>query len=260
MTTSRERGVEHSPTDPIHQFNIYNIVPINIGGLDFSFTNASLFMVLSALIGGAFFYFSTGSRGLVPTRSQSVTEMFYEFTGNMVRDSAGSEAMRFFPFVFTLFCFLLLGNLLGMFPYFYTITSQLVVTGSLALFVIGMVVYNGIRFHGLHFFKLFVPEGVPSALLLMVVPIEILSFLSRPISLSIRLFGNMLAGHISLKVFAGFVYTLTGLGVLGTIGALIPLALTVALTALEFLMAALQAYVFAILTCLYLNDALHPSH
>ena len=123
-----------------------------------------------------------------------------------------------------------------------------------------MVVYNGIRFHGLHFFKLFVPEGVPPALLLMVVPIEIMSFLSRPISLSIRLFGNMLAGHISLKVFAGFVYTLTGLGVLGSIGALIPLALTVALTALEFLMAALQAYVFAILTCLYLNDALHPSH
>ena len=260
MQTSRERGVEHSPTDPIHQFNIFHIVPINVGGLDFSFTNASLFMVLSALIGGAFFYFSTGNRGLVPTRSQSVTEMFYEFTGNMVRDSAGSEAMRFFPFVFTLFCFLLLGNLLGMFPYFYTITSQLIVTGALALFVIGMVVYNGLRFHGLHFFKLFVPEGVPWLLLFMVVPIEILSFLSRPISLSIRLFGNMLAGHISLKVFAGFVYTLTGLGFLGTIGALIPLALTVALTGLEFLMAALQAYVFAILTCLYLNDALHPSH
>lgn len=260
MTTSRERGVEHSPTDPIHQFNIYHIVPINVGGVDLSFTNASLFMVLSALIGGAFFYFTTGNRGLVPTRSQSVTELFYEFTGNMVRDSAGNEAMRFFPFVFTLFCFLLLGNLLGMFPYFFTITAQLIVTGSLALFVIGMVVYNGIRFHGLHFFKLFVPEGVPPALLLMVVPIEIMSFLSRPISLSIRLFGNMLAGHISLKVFAGFVYTLTGLGVLGSIGALIPLALTVALTGLEFLMAALQAYVFAILTCLYLNDALHPSH
>jgi F-type H+-transporting ATPase subunit a len=250
-----------SPTDPIHQFNIYHIIPINIGGIDFSFTNASLFMVLSALIGGGFLYLTTGNRGLVPTRMQSVSEMFYEFTADMLREAAGNEAMRFFPFVFTLFAFLLLGNLLGMFPYFFTITAQVIVTSALALFVIGLVLVSGFRRHGLHFLKLFVPEGVPGVLLIMITPIEVMSFMSRPISLSIRLFGNMLAGHISLKVFAGFVYTLIAAwGVAGAVGAIIPLALTVALTGLEFLMAALQAYVFAVLTCIYLNDAFHPAH
>ncbi|TPW25919.1 F0F1 ATP synthase subunit A [Pararhizobium mangrovi] len=252
--------MEHSPTDPIHQFNIYHLIPIDIGGLDLSFTNASLFMAIAAIIGAGFLYMTTGSRGLVPTRMQSVSEMFYEFTADMLRESAGSGGMRFFPFVFSLFCFLLVGNLLGMFPYFFTITAQIVVTFTLAILVIGVVLVYGIRQHGIKFFKLFVPDGVPGPLLILVVPIEVLSFISRPISLSIRLFGNMLAGHITLKVFAGFVFSLGTLGALGVATAVLPLIMTVALTALELLVAALQAYVFAVLTCLYLNDALHPSH
>lgn len=252
--------MEHNPTDPIHQFNIYHLVPINIGGLDLSFTNASLFMVLSAIVGGGFLYLTTANRGLVPTRMQSVSEMFYEFTASMLRDSAGSGGMRFFPFVFTLFCFLLVGNLLGMVPYFFTITAQIIVTFTLAIMVILTVLIYGIRKHGVSFFKLFVPAGVPGPLLLLVVPIEVISFLSRPISLSIRLFGNMLAGHITLKVFAGFVVSLSALGAMGVATAILPLIMAVMLTALELLVAALQAYVFAVLTCLYLNDALHPSH
>lgn len=252
--------MEHSPTDPIHQFNIFNLVPINVGGLDLSFTNAALFMVLSAIVGGGFLYLTTANRGLVPTRMQSVSEMFYEFTASMLRESAGSGGMRFFPFVFTLFCFLLVGNLLGMFPYFFTITAQIIVTFALAILVILTVLYHGFRQHGFGFLKLFVPAGVPKPLLIMVVPIEVLSFISRPISLSIRLFGNMLAGHITLKVFAGFVISLSALGALGVGAAILPLIMAVALTGLELLVAALQAYVFAVLTCLYLNDALHPSH
>jgi len=252
--------VESNPTDPIHQFNIYHLVPINVGGLDLSFTNASLFMVLTAIIGGGFLYLTTAKRDLVPSRMQSMSEMFYEFTASMLRDSAGSGGMQFFPFVFTLFCFLLVGNLIGIVPYFFTITAQIIVTFALAILVILTVVIYGFRKNGFAFLKLFVPTGVPGPLLIMVVPIEIISFISRPISLSIRLFGNMLAGHITLKVFAGFVFSLGALGALGVGAAVLPLIMAVALTGLELLVAALQAYVFAVLTCLYLNDALHPSH
>jgi F-type H+-transporting ATPase subunit a len=178
----------------------------------------------------------------------------------MLREGAGKKGMVFFPFVFSLFMFVLTANLLGMFPYFFTVTSHLIVTFALAMLVIGTVVVYGIWKHGLHFFKLFVPHGVPGYLIPLVATIEVISFLSRPISLSVRLFANMLAGHITLKVFAGFVTSLSAFGVVGWAGALLPLAMTVALTALEFLVAFLQAYVFAILTCMYLNDALHPSH
>jgi len=178
----------------------------------------------------------------------------------MLRDSAGSGGIQFFPFVFTLFCFLLVGNLIGIVPYFFTITAQIIVTFALAILVILTVVIYGFRKNGFAFLKLFVPTGVPGPLLIMVVPIEIISFISRPISLSIRLFGNMLAGHITLKVFAGFVFSLGALGALGVGAAVLPLIMAVALTGLELLVAALQAYVFAVLTCLYLNDALHPSH
>jgi F-type H+-transporting ATPase subunit a len=168
--------------------------------------------------------------------------------------------MKFFPLVFSLFIFILFANLIGMFPYFFTVTSHLIITVALAMIVMGTVVIYGFWKHGFHFLRLFTPSGLPGALLPIVTFIEVLSFISRPISLSIRLFANMLAGHITLKVFAGFVATLGSLGAVGVLGAILPLLGVVALTALEFLVAALQAYVFAVLTCLYLNDALHPGH
>ncbi len=247
-------------TDPIHQFQIHKLIPIDVGGVDFSFTNSSLFMVLTVVCASAFLVLSTRGRGLVPGRWQSAAEMTYEFIAQTLRDSAGSDGMRFFPFVFTLFMFVLVSNLWGMFPYFFTVTAHIIITAALALAVILLVVFYGLKRHKFGFFLLFVPKGVPGAILPFIVVIEVLSFLSRPLSLSIRLFANMLAGHITLKVFAGFVIGLASLGVVGVLGAILPLAATVALTALEFLVAALQAYVFAILTCLYLNDALHPSH
>ncbi len=246
--------------DPIHQFHIEPLIPIQIGGLNLSFTNSALFMTLTVVAAAAFLMLSTRGRGLVPSRWQSAAELTYEFIAQTLRDSAGSEGMRYFPFVFTVFMFVLIGNLWGMFPYFFTFTAQIIITGALAVVVILLVIVVGFMRHKLHFLKLFVPSGVPKAILPFIVVIEFLSFLSRPLSLSIRLFANMLAGHITLKVFAGFVTALGSIGVLGWFGAVLPLLATIALTALELLVAALQAYVFAILTCIYLNDALHPSH
>lgn len=244
--------------DPIHQFQISKIVPIEIGGVDLSFTNASLFMVATVAVATGFLYFASASKSLIPGRAQSVAEMSYEFIANMLREGAGSHGMKFFPLVFSLFMFVLTANLLGLFPYFYTITSQIIVTFALAVLVIGTVVGYGFYKHGLHFLKVFVPSGIPGILLPLVVMIEIISFLSRPISLSVRLFANMLAGHITLKVFAGFIVSLAALGPIGIGGAILPLIMTVAITGLEFLVAFLQAYVFAVLTCMYLNDAVHP--
>ena len=246
--------------DPISQFQISKLLNIQIGDLDLSFTNSSLFMVATVGIASAFIWYAAERRDVVPGRLQSMAEMSYEFVADMLRDGAGREGMRFFPLVFSLFMFVLVANLLGMFPYFFTVTSHIIVTFALAMLVIGTVVVYGFMKHGLGFLKLFVPEGVPGILVPLVVAIEVISFLSRPISLSVRLFANMLAGHITLKVFAGFIVSLGTLGVAGVLGAILPLLMTVALTALEFLVAFLQAYVFAVLTCMYLNDALHPSH
>ncbi len=246
--------------DPIHQFHISKWVPIEIGGMDFSFTNSAGFMVATAAVAAGFLFLTTTSRGLIPSRLQSVSEMSYEFVAGMLRDAAGTHGMRFFPLVFSLFMFVLVANLIGLFPYFFTVTSQIIITFALALLVIGTVIVYGFMKHGFHFLKLFVPEGVPGILVPLVVLIEVISFLSRPISLSVRLFANMLAGHITLKVFAGFVASLSAFGAVGVVGAILPLAMTVAITALEFLVAFLQAYVFAVLTCMYLNDALHPGH
>jgi F-type H+-transporting ATPase subunit a len=247
-------------TDPIHHFHINRLIPIEIGGLDLSFTNSSLFMVATVAAAGAFLYLATSSRAVVPGRAQSVAEMSYEFVANMLRDAAGTSGMRFFPLVFSLFMFVLVANLLGMFPYFFAVTSHIIVTFALAMLVIGTVIVYGFAKHGAGFLKLFVPHGVPSYLVPLVVLIEVISFLSRPISLSIRLFANILAGHITLAVFSGFVVSLSAFGALGIAGSILPLAMTVALTGLEFLVAFLQAYVFAVLTCMYLNDAIHPSH
>lgn len=246
--------------DPIYQFAINRLIPIEIGGLDFSFTNSSLFMVATVAAAGGFLYLTTMSRGLVPSRVQSISEMSYEFVASMLRDAAGTQGMRFFPLVFSLFMFVLVANLIGMFPYFFTVTSHLIVTFALAMLVIGTVIIYGFWKNGLSFLKLFVPSGVPMILLPLVVAIEIISFLSRPISLSVRLFANMLAGHITLKVFAGFITMLAGYGAIGIAGSILPIFMTIAITALEFLVAFLQAYVFAVLTCMYLNDAIHPSH
>ena len=215
--------------DPIHQFQISKLIPIEIGGLDFSFTNSSAFMVATVIVASAFLFLTTSSRGLVPSRLQSVSEMSYEFVASMLRDAAGSQGMRFFPLVFSLFMFVLVANLIGLFPYFFTVTSHLIVTFALALLVIGTVIVYGFMKHGFGFLKLFVPQGVPGILVPLVVLIEVISFLSRPISLSVRLFANMLAGHITLKVFAGFVTSLSAFGAVGVVGSILPLFMTVAI-------------------------------
>jgi F-type H+-transporting ATPase subunit a len=245
--------------DPIHQFDIHTIVPINIGGWDLSFTNSSAFMLLAVLLTASFFMFAMRASSLVPTRLQSIAEVSYEFVENMLRDSTGREGMKFFPFVFALFIFIFVCNMLGMIPGAFTVTSHIVVTAALAAIVFLTVLVVGFAKNGLRFLKLFVPEGVPIYVLPLVTVIEIISFLSRPISHSVRLFANMLAGHITLKVFGGFVVMLLGAGSFAALAPL-PLLMAVALTALEVLVAFLQAYVFTMLTCMYLNDALHPGH
>jgi F-type H+-transporting ATPase subunit a len=247
--------------DPIHQFQIKNIATIGeIGGVEIAFTNSAAFMLAAVAVTAGGLVLATAGRALVPGRVQSIAEITYEFIADMVRQSAGEEGMRFFPFVFSLFSFILVLNMFGMIPGFFTVTSHIAVTAVLALLVFFTVIVYGLYKNGLRFFKLFIPSGIPIYIMPLIVLIEVMSFLSRPISHSVRLFANMLAGHITLKVFAGFVVMLSGFGFVGWIGAILPLGLTVALTALEFLVAFLQAYVFAILTCIYLNDALHPGH
>ena len=244
---------------PTEQFNIKPLVPLKLLGFDASFTNSSLFMMIAVGIAATFLIYSTRGRALVPTRLQSMAEMAYEFIAGTVRDNVGTEGMKFFPLVFSLFIFVLICNLLGMIPGTFTVTSHIVVTAALALLVFSIVIVYGFMRHGFRFLGLFVPADVPKPLLLLLVPIEIISFLSRPLTLSVRLFANMLAGHIALKIFAGFVAALLAGGVWAVLSPL-PLALTVALTALEVLVCVLQAYVFAVLTCIYLSDAVHGGH
>ncbi|MBL4785073.1 MAG: F0F1 ATP synthase subunit A [Cohaesibacteraceae bacterium] len=247
--------------DPIVQFRIKEIFPLGeVGGIEFALTNSAVYMFAVIALISVFLIASTSGRGLVPTRWQSVAEMLYELVASTLRNTAGTEGMKFFPLVFSLFTFVLFANFIGLFPYFFTVTSQIIVTFALAMLVILTVIIYGFMRNGAGFLKLFAPSGVPAAILPVIVVIEILSFLSRPISLSLRLFGNMLAGHIVLKVFAGFIVSLSAFGIGGMLGAVLPFGMTVALTALEFLVAFLQAYVFTILTCVYLNDAIHPSH
>jgi F-type H+-transporting ATPase subunit a len=247
--------------DPIHQFEITNLFVFGkIGSVEIAFTKSALFMLIALAVIALLMIGSTAARALVPGRLQSAAEMSYEFVASTLQSTAGSEGMKFFPLVFSLFMFILTVNVIGLIPYTFAVTAQIIVTVSLALLVFVTVIVYGFWKHGLHFLKLFVPSGIPIWILVLVVPIEVLSFLSRPISHSLRLFGNILAGHITLKVFAGFVTMLSAFGFLGWIGALLPLGMTVALMALELLVAFLQAYVFTILTCIYLNDAIHPGH
>ncbi|MGE0752937.1 MAG: F0F1 ATP synthase subunit A [Variibacter sp.] len=248
--------------DPIHQFQINKIFPLGtIGGHEIAFTNSALFMGIAVVGIALLMIAATASRSLVPGRTQSLAEVSYEFVADMIKSTAGTEGMRFFPFVFTIFMFVLFLNVLGMLPLAgFAVTSHIIVTAALALLVFFTVIIYGLAHNGLRFFKLFVPSGIPIYILPLIVFIEIMSFLSRPISHSVRLFANVLAGHITLKVFAGFVVMLGAFGIGGWLGAVLPLGMTVALTALELLVAFLQAYVFAILTCIYLNDAIHPGH
>jgi F-type H+-transporting ATPase subunit a len=245
--------------DPIHQFHIDPIAPLEIAGVDASFTNASLFMVAGVGAAAAFMMWAMKPAALAPGRAQVVAEGAYGFIHAMVKDAAGEEGVkRFFPFVFTLFLFIFAANMIGMFPYFFTPTSQIIVTATMALMVFFTVLLVGLAKNGLKFFKIFVPSGVPWYILWFVVIIEIISFFSRPLSHAVRLWANVLAGHLVLKVFSGFVPMMAAAGAIGIAGSILPLAMTVGLYALEFLVAFLQAYVFALLTCIYLNDALHP--
>jgi F-type H+-transporting ATPase subunit a len=238
----------------MHQFEIKRIIPIHLFGYDASFTNASLFMVIAVVLIAGFLILAMGRRALVPGRVQSVAELSYEYIANMVRETLGEEGMKFFPWVFTIFIFILTLNLLGLIPYSFTVTSHIIVTFAFAAMVWIMVTLIGFFRHGPGYLKLFVPEGIPLALLPVIIPIELISYLIRPVSHSVRLFANMMAGHTMLKVFAGFVIAL------GFIGGWAPLAFLVAFTGLEFLVAFLQALVFTVLTCIYLNDALHMHH
>ncbi len=238
-----------SGINPMEQFEIKRLADWNIGGLDVSFTNASLWMVIGVCV--ASLIVLAGSSKLVPGRMQSIGELIYEFISGMMRDILGDSGRSFFPLIFTLFMFVLSANMLGMVPYSFTTTSQIIVTFGLAAFVFVGATIVGFYKHGFHYLKLFVPSGVPSVLLPMLVVIEVISYFTRPISLSVRLFANMMAGHTMLKVFASFVVAM------GFLGGWMPLAMMVALTGLEILIAFLQAYVFAVLTCIYLNDAIN---
>jgi F-type H+-transporting ATPase subunit a len=236
--------------DPIHQFEIKELIPLELFETNISYTNSSLFMSLTIIFVTMLLLLSIKNKSLIPSRLQSISEIFYEFISNMVSDNIGDKGRKFFPLIFTLFTFLLFGNMLGMLPYSFTFTSHIIVTFVLAMFVFLLVTLLGIFIHGFKFFGLFVPKGVPMLMLPLMIPIEIISYLSRPISLSVRLFANMMAGHTMLKIFAGFIFPL---GIFG----IAPLMVDVALTALEVLIAFLQAYVFTILTCLYLNESIN---
>ncbi len=245
--------------DPIHQFNIHKIFTIgHIGNQEIAFTNSSAYMLLAVAVIGLLMIAT--SRNLVPGRLQSVAEISYEFVANTIRSTAGAEGMKFFPLIFSLFMFIAVSNMIGIIPYTFTVASHLVITAALALLVFFIVLIYGFWKNGLKFFKLFVPSGIPVFILPLVVFIEVFSFFLRPVSHSVRLFANMLAGHIALKVFASFVPLLAALGIAGYFGAVLPLGMVIALTALELLVAFLQAYVFTILTCIYINDAIHPGH
>lgn len=238
---------------PLHQFEIQRLIPLEVGGIDISFTNSALWMLIIVALATVFFLTATARAALVPGRLQSVAELSYEFVAGLLRDNAGKEGMKYFPFIFTIFIFVLLANMLGMVPYSFTVTSHLAVTATMSMIIILGITVLGLIKHGFGFFHVFLPSGVPLWLAPLLIVIEVISYLTRPVSLAVRLFANMMAGHTTLKVFAGFV---VALGVAGVV----PLLFVVALTALEVLIAFLQAYIFTILTCIYLHDAFHPHH
>lgn len=236
--------------DPIHQFEIQKIVPLNVGGIDISFTNSSLWMMIAVVTSIVLMSMATRHREMVPGRLQVFAESLYEFIANMIRENIGSEGRQYFPLIFTIFMIVLMGNMLGMIPYSFTYTSHLIVTAGLAVAMFLFITILGFYRHGLHFLSLFSPPGVPMIIKPLIIPIELLSYLIRPVTLSVRLFANMMAGHLMLKVFAGFSVAMgIGLG-------LMPMFFNVVLIGFEFLIAYLHAYVFTILSCIYLKDAI----
>jgi len=248
-------AAEGQAIDALGQFKLSPV--LGALGHSVNFTQANLFMVVAGLLTIGLLYFGARPRAIVPGRLQALAELSYEGILKMCTDQIGPEGRAFFPFVFTLFFFVLMGNLLGMMPYAFTYTSHIAVTFALAATVIVLVTVVALRIHGMHFFSYFFPDGAPKLLAPLIIPVEVISYLSRPVSLSIRLFANMVAGHVMLKVFATFVVMLAGAGSVGFVAAVFPLGLNVALIGFEFLVAFLQAYVFAILTCIYLHDAVH---
>jgi F-type H+-transporting ATPase subunit a len=240
--------VAHSP---LEQFVVRPIVPLHIAGIDLSFTQSALWMLIGVTLATALMTLGARKRAMVPGRWQNIPEMLYEFVHKIVDENVGPEGRKYFPFVFSIFMIVLMGNLLGMVPYSFTYTSHIIVTLALAMTVFLMVTLVGIARHGLHFFSLFLPQGLPWVLAPLIVAIEMISYLSRPISLSVRLFANMVAGHTMLKVFAGFSV------MLGVVLGVLPMVVNVGLIGLEVMIAFIQAYVFAILTCIYLKDAIH---
>lgn len=246
--------------NPIDQFKIKTYAPYEVAGVDVSFTNSSLWMMVMLVLVTVFLIGGMRKNAVVPGRWQSMVEMAYEFIAGMVRDNVGKEGKAYFPFIFTLFMFILGANLVGMIPGSFTVTSHIAVNFAMAIFVFLGVTVIGFVKNGAGYLKLFAPSGVPLWLLPLIIVIEIISYCTRPISLSVRLFANMLAGHIMMKVFAGFIIGLGAAGGFGIIGAAAPFAVTVLMTGLEILVACLQAFVFTILTCIYLHDAMHPGH
>ncbi len=246
--------------NPIHQFEISPIIPIQMGGFDLSYTNSSLWMTIGVVASIALFAMATKKTALVPSRLQAFSEIAYEFVANMIRDNIGSGGKKYFPIVFTLFTVVLAGNILGLIPFSFTYTSHLIVTAALAFLVFFMVMVLGFAKHGTHFFSIFLPPGVPWWLTPLIVPIEMISFFIRPITLSVRLFANMVAGHIMLKVFAGFCVAFATMGGLGLLATALPVLFNSVLIGFELLIAFLQAYVFAVLSCIYLKDTVELDH
>ena len=240
---------------PLEQFVIKPIIPLHVAGYDLSFTQSALWMMIGVLATTALMVMGVRNKQLVPGRLQNVPEMLYEFVAGIVNDNLHDEGKKYFPFVFSLFMLVLMGNLLGLVPYSFTYTSHIIVTGALALFVFFMTTLIGIARHGLHFFSIFLPPGLPWVMALLIVPIEIISYLSRPLSLSVRLFANMTAGHTMLKVFAGFSVSLIGIS-FGAVLGILPVIVNMALLGLETMIAFIQAYVFAILTCIYIKSVI----
>jgi len=246
--------------DPISQFIIVPIIPFEVAGIDLSFTNSSLWMTIGAVVSLTFLMLATRKKALVPGRLQVSAELLYEFIAGMIRENTGPKGRQFFPLIFTIFMIVLMGNVLGLVPYSFTYTSHIIVTFILAAIIFLTVTILGIVNHGTKFFSLFAPSGVPLVLQFLIVPIELLSFLIRPVTLSVRLFANMVAGHLMLKVFAGFSTMVLGLGIGGVFVGLIPMFFNVAIYALELLVALLQAYIFAILSAIYLKDTVDLHH
>lgn len=246
--------------NPLEQFEITPTVPLNVAGIDASITNASMWMMGIVVFLTIFILGGMRKTALVPGRWQASVESIYEFVGSMVRENIGDEGRPYFPFIFSLFMFVLTANLAGLLPYAYTVTSHITVTFAFAIVIFLGTIVIGFARHGIGFLRLFAPSGIPLVALPLIVILEVISFLSRPITLSVRLFANMTAGHILLKVFAGFIVSMGAAGGVLAVFGVLPFAMNVALTALELLVAVIQAYVFALLTCVYLNDAVHCSH